>query len=71
VIRAAVWVIGEVGGDYYRDDPEKLSDLSKIIMKCLDYDYEQQNSKKWVLDALVKLSSAPSFPNHSDVKIIL
>jgi AP-4 complex subunit epsilon-1 len=71
VIKAATWVIGEVGSDYYREDADKLDSLSKILLKCLEYDYEQQSSKSWVIDALVKLSSAPSFLNHGDVKIIL
>lgn len=48
-----------------------MEDLSKIILKCLDYDYEHQSSKKWVIDAMVKLSSAPAFKNHSDTKLVL
>lgn len=71
VIKAASWVIGEIGSDYYKNSSEKLEELSKIVIKCLDYDYEKQSSKKWVIDALVKLSSVPDFKNHSDVKIIL
>ncbi len=71
VIKAASWVIGEIGSDFYKNSGEKLQQLSKIVIKCLDYDYEKQSSKKWVIDALVKLSSMPTFKNHSDVKIIL
>ena len=71
VLKAATWVIGEVGADYYRDSPDKLEQLARIVLRCLDYDYEQQSSKKWVLDALVKLSSAPAFRNHADVKLVL
>jgi hypothetical protein len=37
----------------------------------LDLDFEKQPTKVWVLDALMKLSSAPKFKNHSDVKILL
>jgi hypothetical protein len=48
-----------------------LEELSKIALKSLDYDYEHQSTKKWVIDALVKLSSAPSFQNHSDIKLVL
>jgi len=45
--------------------------LFKIVQKCLDYDYEKQTTKKWVIDALMKLSSSPSFKNHNNVKIVL
>ena len=41
------------------------------MIKTFDYDYEDQSTKKWPLDALVKIASVPSFKHHSDVKLVL
>jgi len=71
VIKAVSWVIGEIGSSYYENDSEKLDELFKIVQKCLDYDFENQSTKKWAIDALMKLASSPNFKSHSDVKIVL
>jgi len=71
VIKAVSWVIGEIGSSYYENDSEKLYELFKIVQKCLDYDFENQSTKKWAIDALMKLASSPNFKSHSDVKIVL
>ena len=71
VVKIATWIIGEIGSSYYADDPDKLAELVKIVMGTFEYDFEDQSSKKWPLDAVVKLASMPQFKHHSDVKLLL
>lgn len=71
VIKAVTWVVGEIGSSYYANDSEKLAGLFENIKKWLDIDYESQSTKKWTIDAMMKLASAKEFKNHAEVKAIL
>ena len=71
LIKAVSWVIGEIGSSFYAKDPDKLSELFEKTRKWLELDCAQQSTKKWVVDAIMKLASASEFKNHGDVKLIL
>lgn len=42
-----------------------------MLIKSLSVDYEDSNTKVWVLNALGKISSCKGFQMHKDVKAIL
>jgi len=48
-----------------------LTEIYKIVNKCLDIDVENKDTRNWVIDAIVKLSSTEGFTSHSNVKITL
>ena len=48
-----------------------MGDLFNNAKKWLDYDCQHQSTKKWVIDAIMKLASVKEFKNHADVKVIL
>ena len=45
--------------------------MFRYLKKWLEIDCQQQNTKKWVIDAIMKLASATEFKNHQEVKVIL
>ena len=45
--------------------------MFRHLQKWLDIDCQNQNSKKWVIDAIMKLASVKEFKNHQEVKVIL
>jgi hypothetical protein len=71
VVKAASWVLGEIGSSYYSDDSEKLSELFNRLKNWMEFDLQKESSKKWIVDAIMKLSSAKEFKVHAEVKIML
>ena len=49
-------------------DIEEVHKITEIILSMLEYDYENEASKVWVLDSLIKLSSVKNFNMHEQVK---
>lgn len=70
-VKLAVWILGEIGSSFYYGKPEQLMELYKIVNKCLDIDFENKDTRNWVIDAIVKLSSTEGFTSHSNVKVTL
>lgn len=42
-----------------------------MVYKCLEFDLESLETRNWIIDAIVKLSSTNGFTSHSNVKLIL
>lgn len=45
--------------------------MYKLVNKCLDLDIENNDTRNWIIDAIVKLSSTEGFTGHSNVKVTL
>jgi hypothetical protein len=71
IIKVAVWILGEIGSSFYAGNSEQLEELYKAVYKCFELDLEQAETKNWIIDAIVKLSSTNGFSSHSNVKLIL
>ena len=71
VIRVAVWILGEIGSSYYLGNGDQLEEIYKVVYKCFELDLEHPETRNWVIDAIVKLSSTNGFVSHSNVKLIL
>ena len=56
IIKVFAWILGEIGSNYVAD-PQRIEQLSLSLIKCLDSDYENESTKVWVIDAIIKLSS--------------
>ena len=68
IIKAVSWILGEIGSS---QEPQKIEELCLSLIKCLEYDYEAESNKVWVIDAIIKLSSTKEFQLHEKVKAIL
>lgn len=42
-------------------DADKLNNLVELLMTCITNEFEDNSTRSWILAALAKLSSAPSF----------
>lgn len=71
IIKLAVWILGEIGSSFYHGKSQELAELYKIVNKCLDIDVENKDTRNWIIDAIVKLSSTEGFISHSNVKVTL
>lgn len=66
IIKISAWVFGEMGSRL--PDIEEVHKITENILSMLEYDYENECTKVWVLDSLIKLSSVKNFNMHEQVK---
>lgn len=71
IIKMVSWIFGEIGSNIYVNDSEKLQEIAEVLIKSLTVDYEDPNTKVWVLNSLAKISSCKGFQMHKEVKATL
>ena len=69
IIKISSWILGEMGSRL--PDIDEVHKITETILTMLEYDYENESNKVWVLDSLVKLSSVKNFNMHEQVKNVL
>ncbi|EGR32873.1 hypothetical protein IMG5_068280 [Ichthyophthirius multifiliis] len=61
------WVIGEIGSATYSNNKEKLDELIQVLLEYITNDFEDKNTRGWMLNALAKLSSCPAFSMQEEL----
>ncbi|CAD8201080.1 unnamed protein product [Paramecium octaurelia] len=70
ILKIVCWVIGEIGSQIYDQDPNKLNELTQLVIAKLDSQLESETTKSWILTCLAKLQSARSFQMFDQTRAI-
>lgn len=53
--------MGEIGSAFYGSDDEMVRKIVTKLLSVITNDFEDESPRNWILNALAKLSSCPSF----------
>ncbi|CAD8096428.1 unnamed protein product [Paramecium sonneborni] len=70
ILKIVCWVIGEIGSQIYDQDPNKLNELTQLIILKLDSQLESETTISWILTCLAKLQSARAFQMFDQTRAI-
>ncbi|CAD8095829.1 unnamed protein product [Paramecium sonneborni] len=70
ILKIVCWVIGEIGSQIYDQDPNKLNELTQLVILKLDSQLESETTISWILTCLAKLQSARAFQMFDQTRAI-
>ncbi|CAD8066422.1 unnamed protein product [Paramecium primaurelia] len=70
ILKIVCWVIGEIGSQIYDQNPNKLNELTQLVIMKLDSQLESETTISWILTCLAKLQSARAFQMFDQTRAI-
>lgn len=67
-IQMLTWVLGEFGSAIYQEDAAKLNELAEVLLTVVTNEFEDQQTRAWILCALAKLQSCTAFEMGEQVQ---
>ncbi|KRX02553.1 Armadillo-type fold [Pseudocohnilembus persalinus] len=69
--RMISWVLGEIGAQQYSNDPDQIREICEQLLTIITNEFEEAGTRSWILSALAKLSSTPSFDMGEELQACL